>query len=70
MPLKSESETTVHSAPPSSLVDLLDALLVKGVSVRGDLIVSVAGVELLYVGVGLVASSVSTLCTAAEKSRT
>ena len=33
-----------------TLLDLLDRLLAKGVVVHGDLTISVAGVDLLYIG--------------------
>ncbi|MCW2319051.1 hypothetical protein M2322_004620 [Rhodoblastus acidophilus] len=39
---------------PETLVDLLDRVLDIGVSISGDLRISVANVELLYVGLRLV----------------
>lgn len=44
-----------------TLVEALDRLLTTGVVVNGDLVVSVAGVELLYAGLNLVLASVDTM---------
>jgi gas vesicle structural protein len=43
-----------------TLLDVLDMLLDSGVVISGDLQISVAGVDLLYVGLKLLASSVDT----------
>jgi len=43
-----------------SLCELLDRVLNKGVVVRGDIVISVANVDLLYLGVQLVLSSTET----------
>jgi gas vesicle structural protein len=43
-----------------SLIHLLDRLLDKGVIVSGDLRVSVAGVDLLFVGLKLLLASIDT----------
>jgi gas vesicle structural protein len=43
-----------------TLLGILDRLLDKGIVVNGDLRVSVAGVDLLYVGVKLLLSSIET----------
>ncbi len=47
-------------ADEQSLIHLLDRLLDKGVIVSGDLTVSVAGVDLLFVGLKLMLASVDT----------
>lgn len=44
-----------------ALVDLLDRLMTGGVVLTGDLILSVAGVDLVYLGLRLVLSSVAAL---------
>ncbi|GAB6098312.1 hypothetical protein JCM16358_01910 [Halanaerocella petrolearia] len=44
-----------------SLLDLLDRLLNKGIVLTGDLVISVADVDLLYVGVRLIITSVENL---------
>ena len=46
---------------PISLADVLDRVLTKGTVVVGELVISVAGVELVYVGLNLVVSSVETV---------
>ena len=48
-----------------ALLDLLDRILNKGVILRGDITISVADVDLIYVGLKLLLSSVET----AEKMR-
>jgi gas vesicle structural protein len=48
---------------PSSelgLSELLDRVLNKGVVITGDLTISIAGVDLIYVGLKVLASSVET----------
>lgn len=44
-----------------TLLDVVDGLLEEGVSVSGDATISVAGVDLVYLGLGLVLSAVETL---------
>lgn len=44
-----------------TLVELVDRVLNKGVSLTGDITLSVAGVDLVYVGLRLLLASVSTL---------
>ncbi len=43
-----------------SLLDILDHVLNAGVLVHGNLVVSLAGVDLLYVGLTLIITSVET----------
>ncbi|HSH45364.1 MAG TPA: gas vesicle protein [Longimicrobiales bacterium] len=43
------------------LVELVDRVLDKGVVLRGDVMISVAGVDLLYLELRLLLSSVETL---------
>ena len=45
----------------TSLVELLDRLLDKGVVIRGDLIITVADIELVWVGIKVVLGSVDTI---------
>jgi hypothetical protein len=45
---------------PVSLSDVLDRVLTKGVVVAGEVVISLAGVDLVYVAVNLLASSVET----------
>ena len=65
---------TVASWPPLneierevSLCDLLDRVLNRGVVITGELVISVAGVELIYVGLNLIVSSVETLLEQMEQ---
>lgn len=44
-----------------TLLELLDRLLDKGIVITGDLVISVAGVDLIYVGLKLIVSAVETL---------
>ena len=60
--------TTRHGAPLAhalerdvSLCELLDRVLNKGAVLTGEIVISVADIELLYVGLSLVVSSVETL---------
>lgn len=43
-----------------ALVDLVDRLLGKGVSISGDIVISVAGVDLVYVSLRALIASVET----------
>lgn len=43
-----------------SLCELLDRVLNKGVVVRGDIVITVADVDLLYLGVSLILSATET----------
>jgi hypothetical protein len=43
-----------------SLVDLLDNILDQGVVLRGNLVISLAGVDLVYVGLDVILTSVQT----------
>lgn len=44
-----------------TLVELVDRVLGKGVVITGDVMLSVAGVDLVYVGLRVLLSSVATL---------
>jgi hypothetical protein len=50
-----------------ALVDLVDRILTKGVVVHGDITLSVAGVDLVYLGLNVLLTSVE---TALQSSRT
>jgi gas vesicle structural protein len=43
-----------------SLLDILDHVLNQGVVLRGNLIISLAGVDLVYVGLDVILTSVET----------
>lgn len=57
---------TTTDGPDAALAELIDRVLDRGVVVKGDLVVSVAGVDLLYVGLDVVLSSVEALRRLAE----
>jgi hypothetical protein len=44
-----------------TLLDLLDRLLNKGIVITGDLMISVANVDLIYVGLRLIVTAVETM---------
>lgn len=46
---------------PVALVDLLDRLMTGGVVVTGDVLLSIAGVDLVYLGLRVVLTSVDGL---------
>lgn len=51
----------------TSLVELVHRLLDKGVVLRGDLVISIAGIDLVYAELRLLLSSVATLRARLER---
>jgi len=51
----------LHRAKDITLLEVLDKALNKGVIISGDLIISVADVDLLYVGIKVLLSSIETM---------
>lgn len=45
-----------------TLLELLDRLLDKGIVIVGDVVISVADIDLIYLGLRLVIGSVDTFC--------
>ncbi|HEX6803748.1 MAG TPA: gas vesicle protein [Terriglobales bacterium] len=43
-----------------SLVDILDHVLNQGIIIRGNLVISLAGVDLVYVGLDVILTSIET----------
>ena len=43
------------------LIDILDVVLDKGVAIKGDLIISIAGIDLVYLDLRILIASVETL---------
>jgi hypothetical protein len=43
-----------------SLVDILDHVLNQGITIRGNLVISLAGVDLVYVGLDAMLTSIET----------
>jgi hypothetical protein len=50
-----------------SLLDILDHVLNAGVVIQGSLVISLAGVDLIYVGLSAVLTSVETALKHADK---
>ena len=48
----------MNETPPQTLLDVLDRLLDSGVYAGGDLVISIAGVELIAVALDVVLASV------------
>ncbi len=51
----------INSERQVTLLDLLDRVLDKGVIIKGDITISVADVDLVYVGLKVLLSSVETI---------
>lgn len=52
------------------LIDILDVILDKGVAIKGDLIISIAGIDLVYLDLRVLIASVETLVQSYENNRT
>ncbi len=62
-PMQNDFESvslTGHPEEDVSLLDILDHVLNAGVVVHGSLVISVAGVDLVYVGLNVILTSVET----------
>jgi hypothetical protein len=60
-PMKAQAQATQHSWTDQehvSLCEILDRVLTKGVVVVGEVIISVADIDLVYLGLQLVLTSV------------
>ena len=51
---------SIHETEDVALLDLADRLLAKGVTISGDIVLSVAGVDLVYVSIRALVASVET----------
>ena len=49
-----------HSGDETSLLEILDHVLNAGVVIRGNLVISLAGVDLVYVGLDVILTSIET----------
>lgn len=58
---------TELSPTEASLLELVDRLLHKGVVLAGEATISVAGIDLIYLGVNVILSSVETIERAQER---
>ncbi|WP_026691525.1 gas vesicle protein [Alteribacter aurantiacus] len=52
-----------------SLLDILDAVLDKGVVLRGDITISIADIDLVYLDLRILLTSVETLIESQNKPR-
>ncbi|TDL31894.1 gas vesicle protein [Jeotgalibacillus sp. S-D1] len=52
------------------LIDILDVILDKGVALKADLVISIAGVDLVYLDLRVLIASVESLVQAKEGNRT
>ncbi len=60
LPASSTSLLVTDSDGDISLLDILDHVLNSGVVIHGSLVISLAGVDLVYVGLNVVLTSVET----------
>ncbi len=51
----------ITTSKDAALVEILDRVLDKGVVISGDIVISVAGVDLIYLGLQAILSSVETM---------
>ncbi|MFD2627988.1 gas vesicle protein [Oceanobacillus kapialis] len=51
------------------LIDILDVILDKGVAIKGDLIISIAGVDLVYLDLRVLIASVETLVQSSNQQK-
>src|SRR5260221_10687312 len=63
----SETRDQILKNQQVTLLELLDRLLDKGVVVKGEILLSVADVDLVYLNLGLLLSSVKTIENAAGR---
>jgi len=54
-------DNVVISSKNATLLEVLDRVLDKGVVISGDIVISVADVDLIYVGLRVLLSSVETM---------
>lgn len=73
-PFRGSVGAGAHPVAPAtqdvSVCELLDRVLNKGVVLTGEITVSVADIDLLYVGLSLLVSSVETLLEGIEETNT
>lgn len=60
MPDLTDGRHPLHTTKPEALVDVLDSLLDTGVVADAQLVISVAGVDLIYVGLRALLASMDT----------
>jgi gas vesicle structural protein len=61
MPTEASSHAlTIEGENETSLLDILDHVLNSGVVIHGSLVISLAGVDLVYLGLNVILTSVET----------
>ena len=55
------TRSSAHLAEDIALVDVLDRVLTRGVVLRGDIVVALAGIDLVRISLQALISSVETL---------
>ena len=58
--IESVQAITIEGENDISLLDILDHVLNSGVVIHGSLVISLAGVDLVYVGLNVILTSVET----------
>lgn len=56
-----KKDNVIDQSTDITVLELLDRVLNKGVILTGDIVISVADIDLIYVGVKLMVSSVETM---------
>jgi hypothetical protein len=54
-------ENVIDQSKDITILELLDRVLNKGVVITGDIVISVADIDLVYLGLKLILSSVETM---------
>ncbi len=54
-------DSIIDRSKDITILELLDRVLTKGVIITGDVVISVADIDLIYLGVKLMLSSVETM---------
>ncbi|WP_181347938.1 gas vesicle protein [Thalassobacillus sp. CUG 92003] len=60
------SERNNYENKDIALIDILDTVLDKGVAIKGDILISIAGIDLVYLDLRVLISAVETLIQADE----
>src|SRR4051812_18174575 len=60
-PLPEGGRNDVVDGPPGTLLDAVDRLLHKGALLRGDVLLSIADVDLVWLDLGLILAAVETV---------
>ncbi|PIV92338.1 MAG: gas vesicle protein [Flavobacteriaceae bacterium CG17_big_fil_post_rev_8_21_14_2_50_33_15] len=55
------NDSIIDRSKEITILELLDRVLTKGVIITGDVVISVADIDLIYLGVKLMLSSVETM---------